>query len=249
MAVVSSEIATTILELRSAALTLVAVVLKTTDLELLAAELEQRANQTPGLFDDEPVAIDLSRVRGVEAPLDFAGLVALLRRHRMVPLAVRGGNAEQMAAAFGAGLVEAAEGARPARAQPAAAPVLLTEHIVEVQLPAPAPMIVERPLRSGQQVYARDGDLIVLALVSYGAEVIADGHIHVYAPLRGRAIAGAKGNADARIFSTAMEAQLLSIAGVYRTTDVALPTDVVGQPAMVRLDGDCLRVEPLRWRP
>ena len=64
-----------------------------------------------------------------------------------------------------------------------------------------------------------------------------------------RAIAGAKGNADARIFSTAMEAQLLSIAGVYRTTDVALPTDVVGQPAMVRLDGDCLRVEPLRWRP
>jgi septum site-determining protein MinC len=249
MAVVSSEIATTILELRSAALTLVAVVLKTTDLELLAAELEQRANQTPGLFDDEPVAIDLSRVRGVEAPLDFAGLVALLRRHRMVPLAVRGGNAEQMAAALGAGLVEAAEGARPARAQPAAAPVLLTEHIVEVQLPAPAPMIVERPLRSGQQVYARDGDLIVLALVSYGAEVIADGHIHVYAPLRGRAIAGAKGNADARIFSTAMEAQLLSIAGVYRTTDVALPTDVVGQPAMVRLDGDCLRVEPLRWRP
>jgi septum site-determining protein MinC len=249
MAVVSSEIATTILELRSAALTLVAVVLKTTDLELLAAELEQRANQTPGLFDDEPVAIDLSRVRGVEAPLDFAGLAALLRRHRMVPLAVRGGNAEQMAAAFGAGLVEAAEGARPARAQPAAAPVLLTEHIVEVQLPAPAPMIVERPLRSGQQVYARDGDLIVLALVSYGAEVIADGHIHVYAPLRGRAIAGAKGNADARIFSTAMEAQLLSIAGVYRTTDVALPTDVVGQPAMVRLDGDCLRVEPLRWRP
>jgi septum site-determining protein MinC len=249
MAVVSSEIATTILELRSAALTLVAVVLKTTDLELLAAELEQRANQTPGLFDDEPVAIDLSRVRGVEAPLDFAGLVALLRRHRMVPLAVRGGNAEQMAAALGAGLVEAAEGARPARAQPAAAPVLLTEHIVEVQLPAPAPMIIERPLRSGQQVYARDGDLIVLALVSYGAEVIADGHIHVYAPLRGRAIAGAKGNADARIFSTAMEAQLLSIAGVYRTTDVALPTDVVGQPAMVRLDGDCLRVEPLRWRP
>jgi septum site-determining protein MinC len=85
--------------------------------------------------------------------------------------------------------------------------------------------------------------------VSYGAEVIADGHIHVYAPLRGRAIAGAKGNIDARIFTTAMEAQLLSIAGVYRTTDVALPTEVVGKPAMVRLDGDCLRVEPLQWRP
>jgi len=249
MAVVSSEVATAILELRSAALTLIAVVLKTTDLDVLAAELEQRAHLMPGLFDDEPVAIDLSRVREVDEPVDFAALVALLRRHRMVPLAVRGGSAEQMAAAFGAGLVEAAEGARPGRAQPPVAPVLLTEHIVEVQLPAPAPVIVERPLRSGQQIYARDCDLIVLALVSYGAEVIADGHIHVYAPLRGRAIAGAKGNTEARIFTTVMEAQLLSIAGVYRTTDVALPTEVVGKPAMVRLDGDCLRVEPLQWRP
>jgi septum site-determining protein MinC len=249
MAVVSSEIATAILELRSAALTLIAVVLKTTDLDLLAAELEQRASLMPGLFDDEPVAIDLSRVREIDAPVDFAALVALLRRHRMVPLAVRGGSAEQMAAAFTAGLVEAAEGARPARVQPPVAPVILTEQIVEVQLPAPVPMIVDRPLRSGQQVYARDCDLIVLALVSYGAEVIADGHIHVYAPLRGRAIAGAKGNTDARIFTTAMEAQLLSIAGVYRTTDVALPTEVVGKPAMVRLDGDFLRVEPLQWRP
>jgi septum site-determining protein MinC len=249
MAVVSSEIATAILELRSAALTLIAVVLKTTDVDLLAAELEQRASLMPGLFDDEPVAIDLSRVREVDEPVDFTALVALLRRHRMVPLAVRGGSAEQMAAAFGAGLVEAAEGARSARASPPVAPVILTEHIVEVQLPAPAPMIVDRPLRSGQQIYARDCDLVVLALVSYGAEVIADGHIHVYAPLRGRAIAGAKGNIDARIFTTAMEAQLLSIAGVYRTTDVALPTEVVGKPAMVRLDGDCLRVEPLQWRP
>jgi len=242
MVVVSREIATAILELRSAALTLIAVVLKTTELDALAAELEQRASVMPGLFEDEPVAIDLSCVREAEDPVNFTQLIALLRRHRMVPLAARGGNAEQMAAAFAAGLVEAAEGARPAREQP---PVL-TERIVEVQLPAPPPMIIERPLRSGQQVYARDRDLVVLALVSFGAEVIADGHIHVYAPLRGRAIAGAKGNTEARIFTTAMEAQLLSIAGVYRTTEVALPTEVVGRAAMVRLAGDSLLVEPLQ---
>jgi septum site-determining protein MinC len=124
--------------------------------------------------------------------------------------------------------------------------VVLTECIVEVQLPAVPPMIVDRPLRSGQQLYARDRDLVVLALVSYGAEVIADGHIHVYAPLRGRAIAGAKGNTEARIFTTAMEAQLLSIAGVYRTTEIPLPTEVVGRAAMVRLTGDSLLVEPLQ---
>jgi septum site-determining protein MinC len=246
MAVVCSEIATAILELRSATLTLMAVVLKTIDLDRLAAELEQRACVMPGLFDDEPVAIDLSGVREAEAPLDFSALIALFRRHRMVPVAARGGSAGQMAAAFAAGLVEAPEGARPAREPAPAAPLVVSERIVEVPLPAPPPLIVDRPLRSGQQVYARDRDLVMLALVSYGAEVIADGHIHVYAPLRGRAIAGAKGNTEARIFTTAMQAQLLSIAGVYRTTDVALPTEVVGRAAMVRLDGDSLLVEPLQ---
>jgi septum site-determining protein MinC len=92
-------------------------------------------------------------------------------------------------------------------------------------------------LRSGQQVYARGRDLVVMCMVNPGAEVIADGHIHVYAPLRGKAIAGAKGNTEARIFSTALEAQLISIAGVYRTGDVALPPEIHGQPAQVRLAG------------
>ncbi|MBL8319322.1 MAG: septum site-determining protein MinC, partial [Burkholderiaceae bacterium] len=95
MAVVSRENPTALLELRSAALTLIAVVLKTTDLDALAGELEQRASVMPGLFDDEPVAIDLSRMRDEEAPIDFAALLALLRRHRMVPLAVRGGSETQ----------------------------------------------------------------------------------------------------------------------------------------------------------
>ena len=86
---------------------------------------------------------------------------------------------------------------------------------------------------------------MVLAVVSYGAEVIADGNVHVYAPLRGRAIAGARGNTSARIFSTCMEPQLLSIAGMYRTTDTELSPEVVGKPAQVRLDGEKIIVEPL----
>ena len=106
-------------------------------------------------------------------------------------------------------------------------------------------MIIERPLRSGQQVVARDCDLVLLAAVNFGAEVIADGSIHVYAPLRGRAVTGARGNTQARIFSTCMEAQLVSIAGTYRTTDTPLPADVTGRPAQVRLDGDTLVIEPL----
>ena len=100
-------------------------------------------------------------------------------------------------------------------------------------------------LSSGQQVYARGSDLVVLAMVSFGAEVIADGNIHVYAPLRGRAIAGARGDTSARIFSTCLEPQLVSVAGIYRTTETELPADVRGNPAQVRLDGEKLLIEPL----
>lgn len=106
--------------------------------------------------------------------------------------------------------------------------------------------VIDRPLRSGQRVYARGGDLVVLGLVSHGAEVIADGNIHIYGPLRGRAIAGANGDTDARIFAAAMEPELISIAGTYRTTDKPLADDVLGKPAQVRLDGDRMLIEPLK---
>ena len=119
------------------------------------------------------------------------------------------------------------------------------EVIREVPAAAVPTMVIDKPLRSGQRVYARGGDLVVLAVVSFGAEVIADGNIHVYAPLRGRAIAGARGNTEARIFSTCLEAQLVSIAGIYRTTETPLPASVLGQPAQVWLEGEKIMVEPL----
>jgi septum site-determining protein MinC len=100
-------------------------------------------------------------------------------------------------------------------------------------------------VRSGQQVYADNRDLTVVTTVGAGAEVIADGSIHVYAPLRGRAIAGARGDTEARIFSTCMEPQLIAIAGTYRTVETALPDDVHGRPAQVRLEGESIVVEPL----
>jgi septum site-determining protein MinC len=232
---------TPLLELKSASLTLVALVLRTTDLAVLAQDLAEREAVTPGLFDKDPVAIDLWRVRECDAPIDFAVLIALLKSHNLVPVAARGGNVEQMAAAAAAGLAEAPDAPRP---RDAAVP-LLTESVREVLLPPPPVMIVDKPLRSGQQVYARGGDLVVLSLVSHGAEVIADGHIHVYAPLRGRALAGAKGDTTARIYTTCMQAELLSIAGVYRTGEAALPAALLGKAAQVRLQDDQLVVESL----
>ena len=252
MAIETVRTTRTSFDLKSASLPVVAVVLKTTDTAVLTAELALRMAEAPGFFDNDPVLIDLGPVREAEGKVDFYAIMALLRSHHTVPVAVRGGNAMQMEAAFAAGLTAAPEVAavRAERnayepAQGAAPPEPGSYELPEVPAVSLGTVVIDKPLRSGQQVYARGADLIVLAMVSFGAEVIADGNIHVYAPLRGRAIAGARGNIHARIFSTCMEPQLVSIAGIYRTTEVAISTDILGKPAQVRLDGEKLLIERL----
>lgn len=115
------------------------------------------------------------------------------------------------------------------------------------QLPdiAPAAMVINRPLRSGQRIYARNTDLIVIGVVSQGAEVIADGNIHVYGPLRGKAMAGARGDTSARIFTTQLDPELLAIAGVYRVIETRLEDSLQNRPAIIQLDGDRLKISAL----
>jgi len=247
MAVDTAGQARTHLDLKSAQLSVVAMVLKTVDVAAVDADLAARRADDPDFFDNDPVLIDLAAVQGEDQPIDFAALVQVLRSHRTQPVAVRGGSSAQMEAAHAAGLI-AAPDLPAARTQPRESiREVVREVQVEVPVPAPAPgaLVVDKPLRSGQQVYARGSDLVVLAMVSFGAEVIADGNIHVYAPLRGRAIAGARGDTSARIFGTCLEPQLVSVAGIYRTTETELPDNVRGKPAQVRLDGEKLLIEPL----
>ncbi|RZI79404.1 MAG: septum site-determining protein MinC [Rubrivivax sp.] len=254
MAVVSKGNTPPIVDLKSATLTLVAVVLKTTDLTALARELGERFGASADFFNQDPVVIDLSPVKESAQPMAFTELTALLRQHGMVPVAVKGGSPAQMIAAQALGLFEAPDGPSakvPVRVETVVQEVVREVEVIRevpVQVPGPSvpTLVVDKPLRSGQQVYAKGGDLVVLAAVNNGAEVIADGHIHVYAPLRGKAIAGARGNADARIFTTCLEAELLSIAGIYRTAETALSPDVLGKPAQVRLDGEKLVMEPVK---
>lgn len=251
-------------DLKSTAWTLATLRLQSADVAAVAAALDARFGETPGLFDGEGVAIDLAALRDGDADLDLAALLPHLRRHGMLPVAAMGGSPAQMSAARAAGLAEATE-AGPARTEPPrevvkqvvrAAPKEVVREVevireVEVVREVPAepvavpPLVVDKPLRGGQRVYARGGDLIVLAVVNDGAEVIADGNVHVYAPLRGRAIAGARGNVDARIYCTCLEPQLVSVAGIYRTTETPLPDNVLGKPALVRLEGEKIIVEPL----
>ncbi len=221
-------------EIKSANLPLVALLLKSADLGELARELALRFGDIPDFFDHDPLVIDLGPLQALgEAALDFEALVQLLRPYRVLPVAVKGGSEGQMKAALMAGL-----GAAPDAAPTPALARKGREQEQQVAEPAPTgAMVIDKPLRSGQQVYARGRDLVVMAMVNPGAEVIADGHIHVYAPLRGKAIAGARGNTEARIFSLCLEPELLSIAGVYRTSEVPLPADVLSRPTQVRLVG------------
>jgi septum site-determining protein MinC len=257
-------------EIKSATLPLVALVLKSADLDALARDLEGRFGDIQDFFDQDAMVIDLSRLES-EAPegerrtVDFPALVELLKKYRLAPVAVHGARAEQAVAALAAGLFPApdtrigtaapsasnVEAAAQAAVQAAAQAAVQAAAQAAAQASAPtAALVIDKPLRSGQQVYARGRDLVMLAMVNAGAEVIADGHIHVYAPLRGRAIAGARGNADARIFALGMEPELISIAGLYRTGETPLLAAVWGKPTKVRLvadaEGNRLVFDPLK---
>lgn len=258
MADVSAARTKAVFEFKSATLPLIAVILKTSDLDVLAEALDAQLADSPDFFEQEPVVIDLSLLQEAQDErgeagggdvIDFAALRGLLARHQTQPIAVRGGNEAQHAAARAAGLSVAAMPSAPAPrppAPPAEPPASEAPQIVrEVPVPANGTLLIDKPLRSGQQVYARGGDVVVTAVVSFGAEVIADGNVHVYAPLRGKAIAGARGNTEARIFSTCMEAQLVAVAGIYRTNEVPLPDTVLGKPAQVRLDGKKISIDPI----
>jgi len=233
-------------EIKSADLPLIAFQLRTTDLDAVAQALQAQLSDTPDFFDQDPTLIDLDAIAADTASIDLVGLQQLLQQHGLKPVAFRTSNPEWEQKALATGLVRA-DDARIRRQTPVAA-------VVPVSSPTPQPladaMVLDRPLRSGQQVYAKGRDLIVLAMINPGAEVLADGHIHVYAPLRGKAIAGARGFAGARIFAQSMDPELISIAGVYRTSENPLPPEVLGQPAHVSLqngpEGERLTIVPLR---
>ena len=265
-------------EIKSANLPLVALLLKSTDIQTLASDLKARFGDISDFFDNDPLVIDLTQMNaaarrnGVDVgAIDFPALLTLLRQYSVVPIAIKGGSPAQMAAGLAAGLLAAPDArvvasspptpeperqaapptraAATVKAPPDAAPVAA---LAQAQPMPEAPLgalVINKPLRSGQQIYARGRDLVVLAMVNAGAEIIADGHIHVYAPLRGKAMAGARGNTDARIFALSLEAELISIAGIYRTSENPLPANIHGKPAQVRLvagpDGDKLVMDAM----
>ncbi|KWA36854.1 MULTISPECIES: septum site-determining protein MinC [Burkholderia] len=246
-------------ELRSGSVDTLLFTVKTTDLDALRAELVKRFEATPEFFADDVVAIDVRRLADGER-VALADIRQMLSDVRMRPVGVVALAAQGWATEAGLPLLEARDRRAPAakaadEAEPVAAPAVEAAAAPAAE-PTPEPgaasqpagvqtLVIDRPLRSGQQIYAK-GDLVVLAPVSHGAEIIAEGNIHIYAPLRGRALAGVHGNHDARIFCTCLEPELISIAGIYRTTENPLPADVLGKSVQIRLEEEKLMIEPLR---
>jgi septum site-determining protein MinC len=241
----SSGAITAPFELKSTRWALLALMVKTTDLTQLAQALQQQFGpngDSPDFFDQDAVLIDVSAWPTPAPTPDLAPLLTMLKACRLVPVAIRGADESWLGMTDRLGLAQAeADVVRPMPDLEVSVPVVSSEPVPPnvAQRAAPvATMVIDKPLRSGQKVYARGSDLVVLAMVNQGAEVVADGNIHVYAPLRGKAMAGASGNVHARIFSLCLEPELISIAGVYRTSENPLPAAVHGKPAQVQLSTD-----------
>lgn len=223
------------------------------------AQLEAKIAQAPGFFRDAALVLDLDELAG---PLDFKDFTARLRRHGLHPVGTQGGSDALQADARAAGLavlppgraaaVGNQSGNQPDATQVSRAAAARAQFRGEPAPPAvsgphgaarPALMITE-PVRSGRQIYAAQGDLIVTGSVSAGAELVADGSIHVYGRLSGRALAGMSGERTARIFCQSLDAELLSIAGLYRVSE-DIDKSMLKKPVQIFLDRDFLQIAPL----
>jgi septum site-determining protein MinC len=215
--------------------TLPVLCLLSADMDAVSQELHEKTRQAPQFFHNAPVVIDLHQLSPASGTVNFALLVGLLRGHGLIPVGIRGGTADQKELAYAMEMAVLADGKPEA---PLAPPKKAAPE------PCEAAKTVTQPVRSGQRVIAPDGDLIVVAPVSSGAELLAAGNIHVYGALRGRALAGVKGNASVRIFCQHLDAELVSIAGQYRVNE-DLKNDVRGAAVQISLKGNRLFIEAL----
>ena len=251
-------------EIKISTVVAISTILQSADPLAIDAALKQMTGGVSDYFEEEFAVIDVSSIAESAPVIEWSQLVAVLKKYRLNAVAVRGASAAmgESIRAHGLSLDDGSSGVKPREESEAPAALTAAPAPIPapptVAAPPPAPvaatavvspgtMIIDTPVRAGQRVYARGCDLIITATVNNGAEVIADGSIHVYAALNGRALAGASGNAEARIFAQSMNPELVSIAGVYRTFDEGFPTNMARQAAQIRLVGD--RIDILSLSP
>jgi septum site-determining protein MinC len=238
------------IEIKISTIVAVSAILHTSDGIALDAALKGMTGGVADFFEGDLAVIDVGDLAPGLERIDWAGTIALLKKYRLNPVAVRNARPDMVEEilAFGLSLdTGKRDDSQAAPAKPVAAPAPApAPALAPAQAAAPAnpgTLIIDTPVRAGQRIYARGGDLIVTAVVNNGAEIIADGSIHIYNTLNGRALAGASGDASARIFALSMSPELVSIAGVYRTFEDGFPAEQARQPAQIRLVGDRLDIQ------
>lgn len=207
----------------------------TTDKQQFAEQLADVLAKAPKLFEHAPLVLDFSALSGEH--VDIVELTSQLRQTGLMPVAIQGVSADQQMQAIGLGLapIHASSSQDKLFAEVQPEPTITPAETIRTKL-------LTTPVRSGQQVVSKGGDLVVTSSVSQGAELLADGNIHVYGALRGRALAGIDGNKQARIFCHALEAELVSIAGFYRLSD---SMQAPQGPCQIFLQDEHIHIEPL----
>ncbi len=228
-----------VMELKGGSITLPVLKLLSSDMQRVQDQLKLKIHQAPAFFHNAHIVVDLHDLAAGHGDLDFPALLGLLRNLTLIPIGIRGGNEQHHRAAQAVGLAVLADGSYEAGTSP---PARLSP---QGAAKAPAPSrLIDHPVRSGQRVYAAGGDLIILSQVSPGAEIMADGNIHIYGTLRGRALAGVKGDQQSRIFCMDLQAELVSIAGHYRISE-NLDDSARGKPVQIYFLNDSLMIEDL----
>lgn len=221
------------------------------DIDKLCAEMRDRVVRGPKLFKDAAIILDFSALTQCPPSETVDRLIDGLRLAGVLPVAIAYGTpaVEQLALQVGLPLLAKFRSSYERESPVIIETVSPIEPVQSVVEQANAPSIEQGmihllPLRSGQQIYANNKDLTVCAMVGAGAEAIADGSIHIYGPLRGRALAGASGNEKARIFCREFNAELVAIAGTYKVLD-EVPKKLIGKAVQIWLENDQLRIEEL----
>lgn len=224
--------------------------LLTNDLTELSAQVENKVKQSPRFFQNAPVIIDLSHITQINTA-DLQRLVTLLKQHQMFPIGVQCSdpNLQQTALAANLAIMPNTKSADSTNNTPAPKPTVTEpneKQTEEATSPTQASTkVITQPVRSGQQIYAPEGDLLILNSVSPGAELLAAGNIHVYGSLRGRALAGVHGNTEAHIFCQQLDAELVAIAGHYQASEELIADANEGKMVHIHLDDDQLRIDTI----
>jgi septum site-determining protein MinC len=222
--------------------------------EAVVPAIGDQFRRAPGFLRFAPIVLGLSDIQVPPAEVDFPGLIQGLRELEIMPIGTTGGTAEMRNAALSYGLPPVRSVGGKETDEDITAPAPPPGETAQAAPPAPLPitkpaaaratMVVEQPVRAGQRIWAEGADLIVTSTVNSGAEVIADGNIHVYGPLRGRAIAGGASNMEARVFALNFDPELVSIAGFYAVRE-GFPAAQIGKAMQVRLVGERMRFDPI----